>query len=283
MVLRSLLLEILLSRLLLTFLCLVVLWSGCVRPVAAGGTPPLLLADDSRLPKVVISWPTREGGEVRLEGVRPYRSPGDKRLLGRNVEVYVALGGTRVDRGLGHPDGAAVRVGLYKREVRRPFFDTIADDAQVTITLENIHMNQPVIPRPVTGLMHLQYMLSDLTSCGLGEDARNLYNTADAADPLLRTVLESSVRPGSLTGGGPGRGTITTSVADDGAVTITWKFPYGLLRHLQDPYQRDTPGGFFEPQHFHVELELVSAASPTLPPDIRGAEPGPESKPDGTD
>jgi hypothetical protein len=236
-------------------------WLVLVRAAIVCGTPPLLLADDSRVPQVVVMWPTRDGGEVRLQGDRRYRSPGDKRPLGHNIDAYIALGGTRVDRGLGHPDGATLRVGLYKREVRRPFFDGIADKAMVTITLHKAFMNQPVVPRPSTGLMHVQYMLSDLTSCGLDEDARNLFNTADAADPLLATVLPNSARPGSLDGGGVDRGEITTRVEEDGSVTVIWRFPYSLLRHIQDPYQRGTPGGFFEPQHFHVEIEVVSSES----------------------
>src|SRR5690606_25197926 len=116
----------------------------------------------SRRPKVTVVWPTRDGEEIRLQGTRPYRSPGDKKPLGHNIDAYVALGGTRVDRGLGDPDGATIRVGLYKRDIRRPFFENIAGDAQITITVEGIYMNQPVAPRPETSLMHLQYMLSDL-------------------------------------------------------------------------------------------------------------------------
>jgi hypothetical protein len=242
------------------FFLVLACWLGLVRGAVAGGTPPLLLADDSRTPHITVTWPTRDGGEIRLDGVRPYRSPGHKRSLGRNIDAYIALGGTRVDKGMGHPDGATLRVGLYKQDFRRPFFEKIADDAQVTMTLHKVFMNQPVVARPSTGLMHIQYMLSDLARCGLGDDARNLFNTADAADPLLATVLPNSARPGVLAGGGVGRGTITSQVENDGSVTVTWTFPYGLLRHLQDPYQRDTPGGFFEPQHFHVEIEVVPLA-----------------------
>lgn len=243
--------------------------------------PPLLLADDSRPPQVTIEWPTRAAaadpaagqGRIRIEGTRPYRSPADRQHLGHNIDVYVALGGTRLDMGLGHPDGASIRVGLYKRDYRRPFFHNLADDAQITITLERVFMNQQVVPQPRTALMHVQYMLSDLNSCGLGDDERNLFNTADAADPVLGNLPPANVRPGILSGGGRGHGEILTKLEPDGSLSITWRFPYAILRHLQDPYQRTDPGGFFEPQHFHVEIQVLSAASPAAAEEPEASKP----------
>lgn len=250
---------------------------------------PLLLADDARHPRITVSWPTRDGDKVHLEGARPYRSPGDERPLGRNVSAYVALGGTRVDMGLGHPDAATIRVGFYKIDTRRPFFDRITDDGEITISLDQIVMSHPAIPLPDSALMHVQYMLSDLASCGLDPTARNLYNTASPADPLLEIVPPENTRPGIL-GGGPTpsptpeptpestndpapnpdpdqrRGTVTAAVGEDGAVSFTIRFPYAILRHLQDPYQRTIPGSFFEPQHFHIEFQVIAAASPDAPP-----------------
>src|SRR5690606_23911593 len=82
-----------------------VFWLVSAHAAGAAWTPPLLLADDSRRPKVTVVWPTRDGEEIRLQGTRPFRSPGDKKPLGHNIHAYVALGGTRVDRGLGDPDG----------------------------------------------------------------------------------------------------------------------------------------------------------------------------------
>lgn len=263
-------------------------WLGLVCAPGGAAPPPLLLADDSRFPRITISWPVREssrggGGageqEITLRGVRPYRAPGDERPLGRNISAYVGLGGTRVHKGVGHPDGATVLVGFYKVNTRRPFFDSIADGAEVTVTLDQIYMNQEVLPRPQTALMHVQYMLSDLASCGLGVEAMSLYNTAEPDDPVLYTIEPGNARPGLFSGqwNGPGpRGHVTTEVAEDGAVSITWRFPYAALRHLQDPYQRGTPGGFFEPQHFHLELEVIASASPdAAPPPQEPAKPEP--------
>lgn len=245
---------------------------------AAFGQTSLLLADDTKRPRVTVSWPTREGKEVTLEGERPYRSPGDKSLLGKNIECYAALGGTRLDKGLANGKGAVVRVGLYKVDAGRPFFEDLADDAEITIKLERVYMNQPAVPRPKTGLMHLRYTLGDLKECGLGADARNLFVTVDPEDPIRAGVAADSGRFGALDGG-KGHGRFTTVVAEDGAVSITLKFPYVLLRHIKDPYQRTNPGGFFEPPHFHIEMELLPKgvaeaedAGQVAPPEPAGGE-----------
>jgi hypothetical protein len=231
---------------------------------SAAGPPALLLADDSKEPRVSVVWPTRGGGEIRLEGTLPYRSAGRQQRLGRNLDVYVALGGTRLERGLGHPDGATIRVGFSKREARRLLFDDLGDEAQITVVVDGIFMNQGVLPRLRTGLMHVQYATADLLSCGLGDEARNLYNTADAADPLLAGIPPENARAGILViggGGGERQGAISAEVLEDGSVRVMWVFPYALLKHIQDPYLRTNPGGFFEPQHFHLEIELLAESS----------------------
>jgi len=35
------------------------------------------------------------------------------------------------------------------------------------------------------------------------------------------------------------------------------RVPYGMLRHLQDPWDSTLPGTFFEPIHFHMEAEVI--------------------------
>jgi hypothetical protein len=238
---------------------------GAVSLLRATDPPKLLLADDSHPPRVTVSWPARGGETVTLEGERPYRSPGDKTLLGKNIECYASLGGTRVDKGCGHPDGAVIRVGLYKVDARRPFFESMADGGTLTIRLEGVFMNQPAVPRPKTGFMHLRYMMSDLANCGISPDGRNLYITASPEDRVLKIVAKDSARPGALDGGGADHGSVIAEQNADGSSTITFHVPYALLRHLKDPSQRVAPGGFFEPQHFHCEIEF-------LPREVAAAE-----------
>ena len=217
----------------------------------------LLLADTTRTPHVMVMWETAGGERIKLEGDREFRSPGDKTLLGKNIECYAALGGTRMEKGNGDPHGALLRVGLYKKDTGKLFFEDIKEGSSVTIRLEHVWMNQPVEPHAKTGLMHERYMLSDLQSCGLDGNSRNLVVTADPDDPLKKIVKEGSGRFGALDGG-PGHGSVIAAVQPDGSVTVEYTIPYPLLRHLKDPNLREKPGTFFEPQHFHVEVEVVA-------------------------
>jgi hypothetical protein len=235
-----------------------VLGGTAVQPETAPASPKLLLADTTHAPKVRIQWPTRDGKEISLSGRRQYKSQGDKTLLGENVEVYVALGGTRLDKGRGDPGGAVIRCGLYKKDAKQPFFRDIKDGGAITITVSGIHMNKPAAPKHETGLVHLKYMKSDLDACGIDSTGRNLFVTVDPEDPLKEAVTPGSGRFGWLDGA-EGHGSAKGEVQADGSITLTFSIPYGLLRHTKDPELRTSPGTFFEPQHFHVEMELVPA------------------------
>lgn len=236
------------------------LWATGWITTQALAQPSILLADDARPAHVAVSWTTQDGKTISLEGDRGYKSAAQKTPLGHNVECYVALGGTRLNKGLGHPDGAGVLVGLYKLDAKKPFFADIAENATITMKLDHVFMNQPVVPRPQTVLMHLRYMMEDLQACGLSGNARNLFNTADPEDPIKDRTLGASARLGCLDGKGDDHGSVDAKTEADGSVTLTIKFPYPLLRHTEDPYKRTKPGGFFEPNHFHIEIELLPKA-----------------------
>ncbi len=220
----------------------------------------ILMADESKPPHVTVSWPAADGTVVKIEGDRGYKSSAQKTPLGRNLECYVAVGGTRQSKGIAHQDSSGVLVGLYKLDPKKPLFEGISDNAVVTISLEHIVMNRPAVPRPKTAMMHLRYMLEDLTACGLSSNARNLFNLADPEDELKDKTNGGSSRPGALDGKGADHGSVESKVEADGSVSFTFKFPYALLRHIEDPYKRSNPGGFFEPNHFHVEMELMDKA-----------------------
>ena len=168
----------------------------CVVAAAAAGAraqPSILLADDSRDPHVKVSWPTRDGKTITIEGDRRYQSSAQKKDLGRGIDCYVALGGTRLNKGLGNARGAGVLVGLYKADTKKPFFENIAENAVITVTLDSVFMNQPVRPRPESVLMHVRYMLEDLVACGLSSNGRNLVNTADPDDPIKEVLFTSFI------------------------------------------------------------------------------------------
>lgn len=216
-----------------------------------------MLVDTEKTPHVVISWPTRDGGIISLEADRQYQSPSEKTYLGRNLDCFVALGGTRLDRGVGHPAGAIVRVGFYKADTAKLFFESLADDASISVTLTNVHFNQPATPRRQTALQHLKYMTEDIIACGLGPQALDQFNTFSSTDTLRGRITSENGRLGALGGKSDHAGSVAVRREDDGSITMTASIPYPLLRHTRDPWLRTTPGGFFEPQHFHIEFEVL--------------------------
>lgn len=220
--------------------------------VAAPERPALLLVDTSTLTHVEISWTTDDGQQVTIDGNRRFLGPSDSEPLGENIDCYVALGGSRLEKGAGHPQGAIVRVGIYKNDQDKPLFRGIKPGTDFTIRLDNVRFNQPVLPNPGTGVQHLKYYLADLKSCGLGFADMNQYNTESPTD-----LLNGRVNPGVDTRLGSLEGTITTWRDDDGAIAMEATIPYALLRHMRDPWELTTPGTFFEPQHFHLEFEVL--------------------------
>lgn len=261
---------------------LLAIWASLLAAATAHAQHDILLADDLKLPRVCVTWPMRGGEVAKYSGERRYESSAQKRALAPNIDVYVGLGGTRLDRGKADRRGAVVQVGLYKQDAGKPFFQNVADGAAVTISLERVFMNRSAVSMPRTALVHMRYMLEDLQACGLGGEARNLILTSDKQDPVLPTYSELSARPGSLDGSTPDSGKVEVRTEPDGAISLTLTLPYALLRHTQDPYQRTTPGGFFEPNHFHFEIELMPvepAAAPESPGEKAPADRKPASSP----
>jgi hypothetical protein len=65
--------------------------------------------------------------------------------------------------------------------------------------------------------------------------------------------------------------------SEDGTHRVRVRIPYALFRHIRDPWERDEPGTFLEPMHFHVEFEALPVevaqardANPLPPPARRG-------------
>jgi len=225
---------------------------------AHGARGPLFLVNDSHVPSVAIAWPTSDGQRVRLEGDRPWGSKNDRTPLGHNLECFVAAGGTRLDKGAGHPDGAVVRVGFYKQDVSNLLFEDLAPGGVVEIELRNVAFSEKGVARPSTVLQHLQYIQDDVVSCGLGREGLDLYNTRDPDETLKGKIGEINTRFGALAGDVErGQGEVELIAEPDGTLTMRARIPYPLFRHVRDPWTRTTPGVFLEPSHFHIEFEAV--------------------------
>lgn len=219
--------------------------------------PAILLVDETRHPHVAISWQQTDGTEITLESDLPYTSKNERKQMGHNVELFACVGGTRLDKGAGHPKGLILRAGVYKTENSRPMFEAIKAGTDVTMTLKGIYFNQPAVPDSTRVLQHLQYTLADVASCGLGEGAMDQYNTVDPRDNLYGKILDENARFGVLSGDKPGGGKVEIKSETDGSVTLVVTTPYALFRHVRDPWMRATPGSFFEPYHFHLEIEVL--------------------------
>jgi hypothetical protein len=251
--------------------------AGACLLLPASARAQLFLVDDARTPHVKVFWPTRGDDTIVLEQDRPYRGVNDRVPLGRNLECFVAVGGLRTARGAGHPNGFVIRLGFVKADLGKPFFDELADDAEVTFELSNIAFTAPAMPLPKTTIQEIGYG-RDPNLCGVPGQPDAQYNTTDAADDLRGKITAENGRLGILDGSAPGHGQVTVTTRPDGAIAMSAHIPYALFRHVKDPWQNTKPGGFNEPNHFHIEFEVVPAPPP-VPPAVPSASPTPVAPP----
>lgn len=225
----------------------------------------ILLADERAEPVMTVRWMTSDG-EREVSGAMSYGPPkggivleGDDEGEAGNVRAYLALGGSRLDTGAGHPKGIVIRAGLTKVESAKPFFEDIEAGTGIEIEISGVVLSEAIVYHEGTGIMHLKYAIGDLLACSLPGTARNQYLLSDPKDTLGgRVVAGVNATPGALAGTGQGEGSFVVEVDDDGmTMGYVVKVPYGLLRHLQDPWNSTLPGTFFEPIHLHAEAELI--------------------------
>jgi len=227
------------------------------RPAAHTG---LFLVDDARVPRVFVTWTTNDGKVARCEADLPYAAPAERVPIGGNLLAFVAVGGTRLDKGVGHPDGIIVRVGLDKADEQRLMFLDIAHGSFIEIELRNVAFIAPGVPRPDSLLQHLEYRPDDILACGLPTDQADMYNLASLTDDLGGTIPRTRGRFGAISPSSGQDGMSRLTVEPDGSVTMRLRFAYRLLRHQSDPWRLELPGTFFEPSHLHVEFEAVPQA-----------------------
>jgi hypothetical protein len=176
------------------------------------------------------------------------------------------MGGTRIETGAGHPQGAIIRVGLTKADNNKAFFKGIDAGTNIEIAISGVRFNQPIKYHDGTALIHLKYGLGDLKACELPATANNQYLLSDPDDTLGgRVNPHVNATPGALDGG-PEHGSVEAIVLSDDPqlVEVRASVPYALLRHLQDPWVSKLPGTFFEPIHFHLEAEFIKVDAEPL-------------------
>jgi len=215
---------------------------------------------------MTVRWTTNHG-EREVSGAMIYGPPlggeileGDTKGEAGNVRAYLALGGSRVDTGAGHPNGIVIRTGLTKVDSAKPFFEDIKAGGMIEISIEGVALNQPIKYHEGTGIMHLKYAIGDLLACSLPGTARNQYLLSDPKDTLGgRVVAGVNATPGALSGDSEWGGSFEVLIDEHDPTRMGFvvRVPFGLLRHLQDPWESTLPNTFFEPIHLHAEAELL--------------------------
>lgn len=206
-----------------------------------------------------VRWRANAEG-VAVEGPRPFGSPDEVVLFeGTNIAGSVSLGGTRLRSGLGDPNGAILRVEIRKFVEARALFPGVEPGSTFTLEVTGVRFNQPVQVVENTALMHLRYSSADVQACALPPTATSQFLLVDPNDTLGGSVATGiNATPGGLSGA-DGAGSVNAFVDDDGLVTLSVELPYGMLRHLQDPWASQLPGTFFEPIRLHAEVEVIPA------------------------
>lgn len=226
---------------------------------------PLFLVDDTVTPRSKLTWTRMDGTTQEIELTLPYTDPNQRHTPIRNLEAFIAVGGTRLDKGAGHPLGAILRVGYYKKDASKPLFEDIKANTLVRIELHNVCFNQPPHPLANRVVQHLKYSPTDMLACGIEATATDQYNTSDAGDTMYGKLTPANSRLGGLDGADPTKGSVELKVLDDGSVSMVATIPYALFRHVRDPWLRANPGTFFEPTHFHIEYEVIPEGAPEDP------------------
>lgn len=231
--------------------------------------PGLLLVDDSVEPQVSVGW-TARGAERVWTVSRAYGAPdGATPVEGTNLRAGVSLGGTRLEVGAGHPRGALLRVEIRKAETGRALFSGVDPGSSVRLEVRGVRFNQAVAVRPGSAIVHLRYSLGDIEACSLPADAASQFLLSDPADTLGGVAKDGQNARADALGGAPGLGRAEAVVEDDGTVRLTVDIPYGLLRHLRDPWASELPGTFFEPVRLHAEVEVLPIGVEALAPAVR--------------
>jgi hypothetical protein len=196
------------------------------------------------------------------------------------VQAFVALGGTRLDKGAGDPNGAIVRVGFYRQEGAELFLPGIVDGGWVEVELAGVRFNQGVRASPSSLVQHLKYSASALEACGAPSTMGDVYSTGNPSDDLAGRIRDPrGVRPGFFVGDltermwggwraevgpagldGARGGHASLNVTGGDTARLRVAFPYAALRHVVAQGEPPLPGRFSEPDHFHVEFEAVPSA-----------------------
>lgn len=220
---------------------------------------PVFLVDSDHHPHIAVSWPCKDKSTVKLEGDREYLSPNDKTPFGKNLACYAALGGMRGDYGLGSPGAVDVRVGFYKIDKQKPFFENMADDSAVTVVFSSLKFSAPAKAKPETVVQHCKFEdPNNVLGCAGDPQLLITWNTYSKTEDMGGRLNRRNGRQGVLGEGNASGAKVTFESDEKGIVSMTAVVPYALFKHADDPWLRSNPGDFIEPIHFHIEFEVIA-------------------------
>lgn len=247
--------------------------SGALRQELNAPKPVMLLVESQPQPEIELRWQTPSGWMSEVAQL-PYTSPHVRTTLDSGVEAFVALGGTRLDKGAGDPKGVIVRIGFYRSPEAEVFLPGIQAGGWVEVELAGVRFNQQVSSSTRSIVQHIKFSDEALEACGAPAEMRDVYATANPNDDLGGDLLfEPGARMGFFAGELTPRlwgswepriapaetlgGFASVVLKDNITGTLRVAFPYSALRHVVAQGEPPIPGQFSEPDHFHFEFEAV--------------------------
>ena len=151
---------------------------------------------------------------------------------------------------------------LVPAQVGDEFFPGLLPGGDITVSVQNMHFNQPVVVDHSTFLMHVLFngdqvdlLVPTYVSVHNHHTAQDPFR--DANDFLLGGIFNDAPNNTDF-------GTVTPMFTGEGTADLglTVTFPYSLLRNLEDtgqavPAGLPAPQGFLEPFHFHFEYVVT--------------------------
>jgi len=232
---------------------------------------------------VSFSYQSSDGRTRTLQSSVDYSGvgPGDVIPLGGDANIGYFNSVNAFGRRTVVPGGLRPNESLLSHAFFKPaghstdFFANMAGGADVTLSVQNIHFDQPVFVQQDTVLLHKLWDSDqvDQVDAANGFLHTHVHNHNTQENPFRDfdaffppNVFEDNPANYSL-GDLP-----AMQVSGDGTNTLGFvvTLPYSIFRHFEEdpanpltvPSGLPAPGGFLEPFHFHYEFAVSSVPEP---------------------
>lgn len=169
------------------------------------------------------------------------------------------------------PEETLMAHAFFKRidNLTGDYFPGIHEHGMITVSIENIRFDQPVVVDEKTVLLHALW--NDQNKM-LSEPYHHIHNIhslspdfRDASSFLQSGELANHPSPNYVLGDTKIEWLISGDGTDSSPLSIVARFPYDVLRNLEDEHHHGqmipdglpAPHGFLEPFHFHIEYAVT--------------------------